>query len=77
MSFKVGGTVVIDNNGKINWNRLTGLPAKIDTAVQKINITNCGDGSALQIARTGTTVTVKLANTNCNCNCDCNCLCRD
>lgn len=76
MSFKIGGTTVIDNNGNINWSRIVGEPSSIYSAVTKVAISNCGaSGNYLTVSRTGRDVTVGLRTSNCNCQCDC--VCRD
>lgn len=73
MAFKIGSTTVISNSSQVHWNRITGIPANVNSAVGTVAVSNCGAGSALHVTRSGTGVTLKLANTNCNCNCNCNC----
>ena len=69
---------VVDVNGNINWDKLTGVPDSVIGSVNTVAIGNCGSsGNYLQVSRTGNDVIVNLKTSNCNCNCNCNCDCRD
>lgn len=88
MAVKVGSVVVIENDAKINWNKIKGAPA-IPNAVligssYRVGSTNrnVGSGNKATIVSTSSRFTgtyhytdkvTRLSNCNCNCNCACRC----
>lgn len=83
MSFKVGGRIIIDNNGEIDWSRLKNINTILKTAANYTYVHNCGDkvttvsGPKLQRVSNSVRIRYDKYYGNCNCNCNCNCLCRD
>lgn len=83
MSYKIGGTTVIDNNGEIDWGRLKNIKAVMGTSGNYTKTHNCGDKlkslSGPKLERTGNNIRIRYDKYygDCNCNCNCNCLCRD
>jgi len=80
MAYKVGGTVVIDDAGKIDWNRIKKPVVMAQGATQNETV---GSGNKLTATTTkmsfdangGYHLITTRTYTNCNCNCNCNCRC--
>ena len=83
--YSVNGTEIIDDSGKIDWNKLKNNPSAANVSgVFLGTLTNCGTDCFFTVQRTSNTtngvVTFvinmnKLANCNCNCDCSVNCNC--
>lgn len=79
----VGSTEVIDDNGLIDWEKLTNNPAAASVAqIQYGSASNCGTDCWLSVVIGGsdgtTAITFNMVSgSNCNCNCQCsvNCNC--
>jgi hypothetical protein len=90
MAYKVGTTIVIDNSGNVDWNRLANKPAFIPIG-QNLTLQT---GRVISTSGSGTTqtdtvvgmeytssttyrplVTRVLTTANCTSNCNCNCRC--
>jgi hypothetical protein len=86
MAYKVGSTIVIDNNGYVPYSRVSGAPAAgmPYTTYTKVGDVTSYTGSGVFLS--GATLTGMTFNTsnqwyynytrtyyNCNCNCECRC----
>lgn len=81
MTYKITGTIVIDDDGKIDWSAIANRPAYI-TALTIGTVTNCipADCSADTLSASGsiagTTKTLTFSQTSGSGNCVCsNCAC--
>ena len=81
MAYKVGGTVVIDDAGKIDWNRIK-KPVEMPQGATETLTEGAGNilsGTTTKLsfdADGGFHYITTNTYTNCNCNCACNCNCR-
>lgn len=82
MSFRIGGTTVINNNADIHWNRLTGVNCVTSSAATRNTTSGSGNvvsGTVYHVERVNNSMRIVKTTqySNCNCNCQCNCECRD
>jgi len=76
MTYKIGGTTVINSSGQIDWGRIKSAPAFLTGVTSGVAIIGGGDiyvKNGLQVV--GTTVRGTETRTNCNCVCVCDCFC--
>lgn len=75
MTYSVGGTVVIEANATIQWDKLVGTVSGVLTVNSTTLVTGSGseigNGTFLSLSGTDLRATRQLNNCNCNCNCDC------
>lgn len=79
MSVNVNDTEIIDNDGKVDWNKIKN--ANVITGVAATRTTTSGGGNITgapqySIEQTGTQVRFRKNTPYSNCNCNCNCQCR-
>ena len=76
MTYKIGGTTVINSSGQVDWGRIKNAPAFLTGTTAGIHNIGTGDlhvKFGLRIV--GTTVQGTDTRTNCNCDCVCACFC--
>lgn len=78
--YSVNGIEIVDDSGKIDWNKIKNHPLVSNVSNVLISITNCGTGGTVggSVTTSGTVKTVNLSVTGGGApipNCDCNCLC--
>lgn len=74
MTYSIGGTVVIESNASIQWNKVIGVVGAI-TVNSTMQVVNSGievaNGYYLQLSGNDLQAVRVLGNCNCACACDC------
>lgn len=76
MVYKVGGTTVIQANGKVDWTQVVNVNTGVITINSTMQVVNSGvelaNGYYLSVASNADLRCYRVLG-NCNCNCDCFC----